>query len=380
MASFFLLSCTMFLSKISILNYKNIPEASLNFSYRLNCFIGKNGEGKTNLLDAIYYLSFCKSNYSSSDVYNIKHDENSMMLKGEYNLQEKTEQIHCGVQRQTKKSFKRNGKEYKKFSEHIGLLPLVMIAPADISIIIGGNDERRKFMDSVISQYDKLYLQKLMQYNTLLLQRNKLLKQNTQQDLLLIMSEQMCGLANYIHEKRADFVNRIAPIFQNYYDRISSSKEIVKIQYESQLNKFDFMELTQNNLIKDTVLKHTSTGIHRDNLEFILSNYPIRKEGSQGQQKSYLIALKMAQFDFIKNASGIRPILLLDDIFDKLDAQRVQQIIHMVSEVHFGQIFITDTDKSHIDSILEELNLNKESTLFYVENGKITLQDEKNQD
>lgn len=301
-----------------------------------------------------------------------------MMLKGEYKLQDKTELIHCGVQRQTKKSFKRNDKEYKKFSEHIGLLPLVMIAPADIGVIIGGNEERRKFMDSVISQYDKRYLQKLVHYNTLLLQRNKLLKQQTPRDLLITLSEQMSSLANYIHEKRADFVCRIAPVFQNYYDRISSNKETVKIEYESQLNESDFMALTEENFTKDSILKHTSVGIHRDNLEFILSEYPIRKEGSQGQKKSYLIALKMAQFDFIKEASGIRPILLLDDIFDKLDAQRVQQIIHMVSEVHFGQIFITDTDKSHINSILAELNLGKESALFYVEAGKINAQNAKN--
>lgn len=361
----------MFLSKISILNYKNISEANLEFSDRLNCFIGKNGEGKTNLLDAIYYLSFCKSNYSSSDTYNIKHHEDSMMLKGIYKLQEKVEHIHCGIQRQKKKSFRRNDKEYKKLSEHIGLLPLVMIAPADISVIVGGNEERRKFMDSVISQYDRIYLQKLVQYNTLLLQRNKLLKHPAQEDLLLILSEQMHGLANYIHEKRADFLSRIAPIFQHYYNRISKNKETVTIQYESQLNNSDFLELAKETLKKDQVLRHTSVGIHRDNLELILSKHPIRKEGSQGQKKTYLIALKMAQFNFIKEASDLRPILLLDDIFDKLDAQRVQQIIHMVSEIHFGQIFITDTDKSHIDSMLPELGLENESAVFFVEKGKI---------
>lgn len=361
----------MFLRTLSILNYKNISEANLLFSNRLNCFIGRNGEGKTNLLDAIYYLSFCKSNYSSSDSYNIKHNEETMMLKGEYEIFTDTEQIHCGVQRGVKKSFKRNNKEYQKFSEHIGLLPLVMIAPADISIIIGGNEERRKFIDSIISQYDKQYLQKLVNYNNLLQQRNKLLKQRYQEDLLLILSEQMAPLSVYIHEKRKDFVKRIAPIFQQYYNRISSSKEIVSIDYNSQLNEGDFLTLTKENYTRDSMLKYTSVGIHRDNLEFILSDYPIRKEGSQGQKKSYLIALKLAQFDFIKEAAGKRPILLLDDIFDKLDAHRVQQIINLVSEEHFGQIFITDTDKSLINRMLIESGLDAESLLFNVENGNI---------
>ncbi len=362
----------MFLKELSILNYKNIAETELTFSDKLNCFIGKNGEGKTNLLDALYYLSFCKSNYASSDIQNIKHDEEFMMLKGKYILEEQIEQIHCGVQRKSKKIFKRNDKEYKKFSEHIGLLPLVMIAPADISIIIGGNDERRKFIDSVVSQYDKIYLQQLVAYNNLLLRRNKLLKQNPQKELLLILSEQMAPLATYIHEKRSEFIEKIAPIFQEYYYKISVGKESVHIDYQSQLNTDDFVQLSKDNFERDCILRHTSAGIHRDNLEFILSDYPIRKEGSQGQKKSYLIALKFAQFNFIKVSSGKCPILLLDDIFDKLDKQRVQQIIHLVSEVNFGQIFITDTDKSHIETMLKELDIAEQSALFYVENGKIT--------
>ncbi len=362
----------MYLHKLSILNYKNISEVNLVFSKRINCFIGRNGEGKTNLLDAIYYLSFCKSNYSSSDMQNIKHEEEIMMLKGEYHWKDGYEIIHCGVQKQTKKVFKRNDKPYQKFSEHIGLLPLVMIAPADISVIIGGNEERRKFMDSVISQYDKLYLQKLVAYNNLLLQRNRLLKQKSSQDLLLVISEQMATLAAYIHAKRKDFTKQIIPIFQSYYEEISLGKETVDIEYESQLNTSDFMELVEQSLEKDLILGYTSTGVHRDNLEFRLSGYPIRKEGSQGQKKSYLIALKLAQFHFIKEVSNKHPILLLDDIFDKLDKQRVQQIINMVSKVNFGQIFITDTDKSHIDKLLEELHLDIDSSLFRVKNGVIT--------
>ncbi len=294
-----------------------------------------------------------------------------MLLKGKYILENQVEKIHCAVQRQTKKTFKRNNKEYQKFSEHIGLLPLVMIAPADISVIIGGNDERRKFIDSVISQYDKTYLQKLVKYNNLLLQRNKLLKQNPQKDLVFILSEQMLPLASYIHEKRTEFVKKISEIFQSYYNEISTGKENVTIKYESQLNAGNFLQLSKDNFGRDSILRHTSIGIHRDNLEFSLSGYPIRKEGSQGQKKSYLIALKFAQFDFIKKASGKCPILLLDDIFDKLDTQRVAQIIHLVSKVHFGQIFITDTDKTHIDNVLKELKMDKKSAIFYIENGKI---------
>lgn len=360
----------MYLKEINILNYKNISESNLSLSPRLNCFIGLNGEGKTNLLDAVYYLSFCKSNYSSSDTVNIQHKEEYMMLKGYYQLDEDTEEIHCAVQRQTKKVIKRNGKEYQRLSEHIGLIPLVMIAPADISMIIGGSEERRKFIDSVISQYNREYLQKLVAYNNILAHRNKLLKDsNAKAELLMIFSEQMMPLANYIHNERKVFTEQIYPIFQKYYNAISSDKEEVKIKYSSHLAEGDFVSLSEENLTKDKILKYTTTGIHRDNLKLLINGYPIRKEGSQGQKKSYLLALKLAQYEFIKEASKKPPILLLDDIFDKLDSQRVTNIIKIVAQSNFGQIFITDTDKNHINDIINELNT--DNAIFNVNNGRI---------
>lgn len=366
----------MYLKEINILNYKNISESSLSLSPRLNCFIGLNGEGKTNLLDAVYYLSFCKSNYSSSDTNNIQHKEEYMMLKGHYQLDEETEEIHCAVQRQTKKTIKRNGKEYQRFSEHIGLIPLVMIAPADISMIIGGSEERRKFIDSVISQYDREYLQKLVAYNNILSHRNKLLKDpNAKTDLLMIFSEQMTPLANYIYNERKVFTEQIYPIFQKYYDIISSEKENVKIKYSSHLAEEDFISLSEESLEKDRILKYTTVGIHRDNLKFLINDYPIRREGSQGQKKSYLLALKLAQYEFIKKASQKPPILLLDDIFDKLDSQRVTNIIRIVTQSDFGQIFITDTDKNHINNIINELDT--DSAIFNVNNGQISKNETK---
>ncbi|RXQ96149.1 DNA replication/repair protein RecF [Ancylomarina salipaludis] len=364
----------MHLKRLSLINYKNIKELEIELSPKINCFIGNNGMGKTNLLDAVYYLSFCKSYFSSTDQLNIKHDELFMVLEGNYQRKEMDELIYCGLKRGQKKNFKRNKKEYKKLSEHIGLLPIVMVSPADVRLITDGSEERRKYMDSVISQYDRKYLDDLIRYNRVILQRNKLLKDfarrgKFEEDSLSIWDEQMVILSASIYEKRKDFLNKLMPVFQEYYNIISQGNERVTLEYKSQLNAHSMRDLLRHARLKDQVMQYTTVGIHKDDLILSLGDYPIKKMGSQGQQKTYLIALKLAQFEFIKKLSEYNPILLLDDIFDKLDAERVEQIVHLVSEERFGQIFISDTNRDHLDQILSSSNLTYK--LFGLNNGSV---------
>ena len=364
----------MHLEKLSLLNYKNILDLELNFSPKINCFIGNNGMGKTNLLDAVYYLSFCKSYFSVSDQQNINHNEQFMVLEGTYRRKELNELVYCGVKRGQKKNFKRNKKEYKKLSEHIGLLPIVMVSPADASLITDGSEERRRYMDSVISQYDRKYLEDLIRYNRVLQQRNKLLKDfasgsRFDEDTLSIWDEQMISLGTSIYGKRKDFLNKLMPVFQEYYQMISLGNETVNLDYKSLLHDNSLRDLLINARWKDQVIQYTTVGIHKDDLELTLGGYPIKKMGSQGQQKTYLIALKLAQFDFIKQIAGFNPILLLDDIFDKLDSQRVEQIVKLVSEDRFGQIFISDTNRDHLNEILS--GMEQEYQLFVIDKGAI---------
>ncbi len=360
----------MYLNRLSIVNYKNIQQAELEFSSKINCFIGNNGVGKTNILDAVYYLSFCKSHSNSIDSQNIFHDGDFFMLEGFYIRNNAEEDIYCGLKRKQKKIFKRNKKEYERLSDHIGLLALVLISPSDGVLIGEGSDERRKFIDGVISQYDHTYLNALMRYNKTLFQRNSLLKSNvTDVDLIDIMNDTLVESGVFIHQKRIEFINQFLPIFQKFYSFISMGKELVDLQYSSHLQKGDFKELLNNSIEKDKILGYTSKGIHKDDLDMTLSGYAIKRVGSQGQNKTYLIALKLAQFDFLKRMSGMNPILLLDDIFDKLDAERVHQIIKLVSEDNFGQIFITDTNRKNLDEILGSVNENYR--LFAVENGEV---------
>lgn len=364
----------MHIEEISIVNYKNINEAGIAFSHRLNCFIGKNGAGKTNILDAIYYLSFCKSFFTVNDQLNINHEENYFILNGQYHRADSHETINCGLQKGQKKQFKRNTKPYKKLQEHIGLLPLVMISPSDSELILGGSDERRKFMDGVISQYNQNYLDDLLKYNRALLQRNNLLKQFTtdryfDEELLGIWDNQLIEYGNRIHEQRAKFVQKLIPVFQKYYSFISQGSEEVGLVHQSDLYDSDFESILKSALAKDRAVQYTSVGIHKDDLVLNLGEHPIKKLGSQGQKKTYLVALKLAQFDFIKEISGIKPMLLLDDIFDKLDSQRVEQIVATVAGEQFGQIFITDTNREHLDTIIEKLHT--DFRIFMVETGKV---------
>jgi len=370
----------MNLQDLSLINFKNYSEVELNFSSKINCFIGQNGVGKTNLLDAIYYLSMCKSYLNPIDSQNIKYEEDFFVIQGKYLYKEANESIYCGIKRNKKKQFKRNKKEYQKLADHIGLLPIVMISPMDNNLILDGSDERRKFMDGVISQYDKEYLDSLIRYNRALVQRNKLLKDFYQtrsfdEDTLDIWDEQLIVLGEKIHSVRVKFVEELIPIFQEYYTKISGNKEQVQLVYDSQLFEGEYRDLIKNAIGKDRVVQHTSVGIHKDDLILTLEKYPIKKAGSQGQQKTFLVSLKLAQFDFIKQISGIKPILLLDDIFDKFDRQRVKQIIELVSENHFGQIFITDTSQDRLEEILKDVNI--EFKLFSIDSeGNISINKE----
>ena len=351
----------MYLQKLSLVNFKNLESQSFDFQQKINCFVGNNGVGKTNILDAIYYLSFAKSYFNSVAGQNIRHGEAFFMIEGDYILNDRNEKIVCSLKKGQKKVLKRNGKNYEKFSEHIGQLPLVIISPADRDLVTEGSDTRRKFIDGVISQQNKSYLKDLLSYNKILTQRNALLKYfaaNRTFDALNleVYNEQLSEYGARIFEVRKAFLEKFIPIFNEKYQIISDDKESVNLVYKSQLNDFSIKELLQHSLEKDKMLQYTSAGIHKDDLSFEIGDYPIKKFGSQGQQKSYLIALKFAQFDFIKQQANVVPILLLDDIFDKLDESRVLQIINLVDNDEFGQIFITDTHSERTENIVKQSN------------------------
>lgn len=362
----------MRLDKISIINYKNIEQAELSLSPKVNCFLGNNGMGKTNLLDAIYYLSFCKSHTNLSDTQNIKHGSDVALMQAWYDVDGTQEEVFCGLKRRSKKQFKRNKKEYEKLSDHIGFLPLVLVSPSDTELITGGSEERRKFMDVVISQFDKEYLYSLIKYNKALQQRNALLKMDDRQvdeSLFDIWEEQMAHEGSLIYQRRKSFIDKFTPTFQRFYDAICRSNETVKFAYESHLNESDFLGQMERRRERDRILGHSTVGIHRDDLEMYMDEHPIKRIGSQGQNKTFVIALKFAQFHFLLEEGKHTPILLLDDIFDKLDSSRVEEIIKIVSGEEFGQIFITDTNRDHLSSILERIS--KDFHLYEVEQGEV---------
>lgn len=365
----------MRLKKLTILNYKNIAESSLTFSSNVNCFVGRNGMGKTNVLDAIYYLSFCKSRQNSMDAQVVRHGEEFFMLQGSYEREEGGEElVHVAFKKGQRKRLKRNDKEYKRLSEHLGQIPLVMISPSDSLLIDSGSEERRKFMDMVIAQYDSRYVECLLRYEKSLKQRNALLKQEEEPDwgVMQVLEEMMSMDASYIYECRKAFVTAFSPIFQNLYAALcDSNREEVSIQYASHLSRGDLQEQLVAFRAKERIVGYTLHGVHRDDLELFLNDFPIRQEGSQGQTKTYFIAMKLAQFLYLKERGNQRtPLLLLDDIFDKLDAGRVARIIDYVSGNSFGQIFITDTNREHLDGILEATT--KDYKLFHVVEGEIT--------
>lgn len=351
----------MFLHSLSLLNYKNFESESFEFDPKINCFVGNNGVGKTNVLDSIYHLSFGKSYFNPITSQNIKHDEDFFVIEGVYNKDETKEKVVVSAKRGQKKLIKRNAKAYEKFSDHIGFIPLVIISPADRDLIIEGSETRRKFIDGVISQGDVGYLKTLLSYNKVLLQRNSLLKyfalnHTFNQDTLDIYNQQLMVFGGEIFEKRTNFIEKFMPIFQKRYLAISGGNETVELIYGSQLQEKDFALLLLEHSKKDRLTQYTNYGIHKDDLYFEIDSHPIKKFGSQGQQKSYLIALKLAQFDFIKEQNKLTPILLLDDIFDKLDEHRVEQLITLVDNENFGQLFISDTHAERTEEVVKKVH------------------------
>lgn len=365
----------MILENISIINYKNIKGVNLDLSPKINCLIGHNGVGKTNFLDAIYYLSFCRSANNPIDSQIIMHDENFFMLEGNYRTEQgDIENIYCGMKRGTKKHFKRNKKEYKRLSQHIGLVPLIYVSPSDSSLIEGGSEERRRLMDVVISQYDHSYIELLSNYNKALQQRNALLKMEEEPDssLLDIWEQEMARNGELLFQKRLAFVDELVPVFQQIYQQISGQREIVSLRYISHCQRGPLLDVIQRDRFKDRAVGYSLHGVHRDDLEMLIGDFQMKREGSQGQNKTFVLALKLAQFDFLRRTSSTTtPLLLLDDIFDKLDAQRVESIVQLVSGDNFGQIFITDTNRDHLDKILSKSD--GEYKIFTVEGGDIGL-------
>ncbi|MCD6090079.1 MAG: DNA replication/repair protein RecF [Bacteroidales bacterium] len=365
----------MYLKQLKLTNFKNYQEAELQLSPRINCFIGQNGAGKTNVLDAIYYLSFCKSYFNPIDSQNIRHEEDFFAIHGDY-VRKKNEmdKVHCVLKRYQNKQFKLNEKKYDRLADHIGLIPLVMISPRDSDLINNGSEARRKYIDGVISQFDRNYLNNLLDYNKALAQRNALLKHFAERRYfdeiaLEIWDVILIKLGHEIVDKRKAFVDEFTPIFQKYFALISGGNETVELNYQSNLCQARMEDLLKENLTKDRAVRYTSVGAHKDDLEFLIDGYPIKKFGSQGQQKSYVIAIKLAQFEFMRKLKSFKPILLLDDIFDKLDTQRVEQLIQLVSEENFGQVFITDTQRERVEKLFNATEL--DHCLFEVNKGII---------
>ena len=353
----------MYLKKLTLTGFKNYPGSEYVFSDKINCFVGNNGAGKTNLLDAIYYLSFCKSYFNPIDTQNIRHGDDFFVINGIYHRNEETpEQVQCIQKRNSRKKFLLNKKEYERLADHIGNFPLVMISPYDRDLINDGSEIRRKYIDSVISQFDKFYLDDLINYNKVLAQRNSLLKsfaekQSFDPSSLEVWDRQMINLGAKIYERRKDFLARFIPIFQHYFGFISCADETVDIVYQSQLAENDYAAILSSATDRDRLAQFSTVGVHKDDLDFRISGYPIKKFGSQGQQKSFVIAVKLAQFDYTRNIKGFKPVLLLDDIFDKLDDLRVAQLIKLVSENNFGQVFITDTSEERVRKIFDNMNI-----------------------
>ena len=351
----------MFLKELSLTNYKNFESLRFSFDTKIICFVGLNGVGKTNILDSIYHLSYTKSYLNPIPSQNIKHGETFFFISGKYMIHDKEENILVSLKKGDKKIIKRNNKLYKKFSDHIGKIPLVLISPDDRNLIIEGSETRRKFIDGIISQTDKEYLNNLIDYNKTLKQRNALLKMfydNSEniRKTIDIYDRQLSSDAQKIYDKRREFLNEFIPIFKSRYKELSNDKENVEIKHSSDISPDqNLYKLLKDSLEKDLRFQYTTKGIHKDDLNLNLDNFPIKKYGSQGQQKTFLIAMKLAQFDYLSKLDS-KPILLLDDIFDKLDDTRVKQIINLVNQEKFNQIFISDTNKTRSENIIKKVN------------------------
>lgn len=366
----------MYLHELKLANFKNCESADMVLSEKVNCFVGLNGAGKTNILDSIYYLSFCKSFFGATDKLNIRHNQDFFSIHGLYSHDDKDDElVSCIQKRDAQKSFRFNKKEYNRLSDHIGKFPLVMISPYDRDLINEGSDLRRKFIDGVISQFDPLYLNALLKYNRALQQRNTQLKQFAEtrtfdRDLLRLWDDQLIMNAGDIHAKRQQFLKEFLPIFQHYYEIVSGGNEQVGIVYQSRLSEKPLRELLDESLNADCHSGYTNVGIHKDDLEFELDGHQLKKFGSQGQQKSFVVSIRLAQFEFNYQKIGYKPILLLDDIFDKLDDQRVMKLVRLVGDNHFGQVFITDTQRKRVESLFDDTDINHK--IFEVNKGVVT--------
>jgi len=349
----------MHLASIELTNFKNYETVMLDFSPRFNCFVGNNGVGKTNILDAVHYLSLTKSFFNNSDTLSIKHGEDYFMLKGHFEKEGDVDELFCAFQKQKAKVFKLNGKEYQKLSDHIGRYPVVMVSPADSALITEGSEERRRFLNMIISQYDPVYLEAHSRYNKALMQRNKVLREGSyDSDTMLDMyDDQLIPAAEIIYEARRTLTENLLPVFASYYERISGSAEEVNIRYRSHLAASDFASHLREARSRDHALQYTTQGIHRDDLVFEINGHPAKTTASQGQQKSFLVALKLAKFGYITRMNGFCPALLLDDIFDKFDQTRVEEIIRLIGSGEFGQVFITDTQQDRIHRILDNAGI-----------------------
>jgi DNA replication and repair protein RecF len=375
----------MYIKDLRLSNFKNYHEANLSFTDKINCFIGANGAGKTNLLDAIHYLSFCKSYFNPIDSQNIRHGEDFFAIHGIYlkNGNENTGKISCVQKRNQRKQFMLNGKEYDRLADHIGSYPLVMISPYDRDLINEGSEARRKYVDSVISQFDKLYLDNLINYNKALYQRNSLLKEFAERryfdrNLIEVWDGQLIKYGTAIHQKRRDFIRDFLPVFNQYFNIISGGRETVSIDYDSQLHLQEFNQILLESIEKDKAMRYTTAGIHKDDLIFKIDAYPVKRFGSQGQQKSFVIAIKLAQFEYTRNVKGFKPILLFDDIFDKLDENRVTQLVQLVSNDSFGQVFISDTQYDRINKLTASLPIAYQ--IWEIEAGAASLLNTANHD
>jgi len=364
----------MWLKQLTLMNFKNYEEEDIAFLPGVNALTGDNGAGKTNLLDAVHYLSLCKSYFNPIDSQQIRRESDWFMVQGIFEKEQKEEIVSCSLKRNQKKKFKRNQKEYIRLADHIGIFPLVMISPNDSVIITEGSEERRRFIDNVISQTDNKYLDELIIYNKHLLNRNRFLKQHAgyetiDRELLAVLDEQIIRSGKTIYEQRKLFMEAFVPLFNELYGYLTENAEPVLLVYDSQLHNHALEELLVNSFPRDRMLERTTSGVHKDDLQFSVNGMPLKKFGSQGQQKSFLIALKLAQYRYLQKKKGFKPMLLLDDIFDKLDDKRTKRLMHMVSQEDFGQIFVTHTNSGKIASVFDGIDC--ELSIFEVTNGKI---------
>lgn len=360
----------MRLKRLSLLNFKNLSQTDIALSEGINCFVGDNGAGKTNVLDAIYYLSMSKSAFTMTDGQSVRHGEEFFFTEGTYSTDGGgQEQVVCSFSRRTGKVLKRNGKEYDRVADHVGLFPVVIVSPRDTDLITDAAEERRRYLNGFISQLDRVYLSSIMRYNAVLTERNRFLKSSSDETMLQIYDMQLAEHGTRVYEARQKMVERMQPMVAEYYRTLSDDREQVEIEYRSELQDMPMQDVLLRARERDIVNQFTTAGVHRDDLVFRIGGYPLRKYGSQGQQKSFLIALKLAQYRLLAEATGEKPILLLDDLFDKLDMGRVEQLLTIVSHDDFGQICITDCNKVRLESTLARAE--KEYALFTVEGGDI---------